>query len=544
MRYSGIGYVFTEDDPYTGIDLDKCCDSNGNIDQWAQDIIDALNSYTEISPSGTGIHIIVKGTLPQGRNRNGHIEAYSNGRYFTMTGNRVPGTPSTIEERQQELNTFCTRYLSQKEVPTGGVCVPDNLTRWCADHQLITHAMQAKDREKFCRLFVLGDWESLYPSQSEADVELCKMLAYWTGNNVDWIEHLFRLSPLSRRDKWERQDYRQSTIAEAIKKTHTVYVPPKQPFTIQTQTASEIMNKTIEPTNWVIPGILCEGLTILAGKPKAGKSYMVLHWSLAIATGSPVFNTKIKAPQAEVLYGAFEDNDARMQIRMDELGADPDTVSKCLHITYKMPQLHQGLTTALENLLTMLPHIKLVILDTLAKIRPPHPKGADLYAADYAQVSELQHFAHEHRIALVVVHHTNKRVADDVLEMVSGTNGLTGAADTIMVYTRPRGAPINTSELFITGRDVDEQRLTIEFDKDQHRWTVLPGSAQMSLLQRQILLTLPTAQTGMTPKEVAIMLKNKNENTVRGVLRKLYRDGYVSVESSRYARVCGLDALS
>src|SRR5687768_5862382 len=101
---SGVGFVFTEDDPYAGIDIDKCRNSEtGEIDQWARKIVDALDSYTEISPSGTGLHIFVKATLPGPNNRKGPLEMYESGRYFTLTGGRLSGTPAEIQERQEVL---------------------------------------------------------------------------------------------------------------------------------------------------------------------------------------------------------------------------------------------------------------------------------------------------------------------------------------------------------------------------------------------------------------------------------------------------------
>lgn len=88
-RANGVGFVFTSGDPYTGVDLDKCRDAKtGVVEEWARRIVEELDGYVEISPSATGLHIIVRGKLPTGRNRRGHIEAYSSERYFTMTGVR------------------------------------------------------------------------------------------------------------------------------------------------------------------------------------------------------------------------------------------------------------------------------------------------------------------------------------------------------------------------------------------------------------------------------------------------------------------------
>ena len=103
----GIGFVFTHDDPYVGIDLDGCrAPETGAIEKWAADIVAQLASYTEISPSGTGVHVIVRGSLPGTRRRKGPIEMYAEGRYFTMTGSRLAGTPPEIAERSAELDAL------------------------------------------------------------------------------------------------------------------------------------------------------------------------------------------------------------------------------------------------------------------------------------------------------------------------------------------------------------------------------------------------------------------------------------------------------
>ena len=107
FRCTGIGFVFTAADAYFGVDLDTCIDlATGEIAAWAQDIIDRLASFTELSQSQTGVHIIGKGTLPLGRRRHGQIEMYDRGRFFVMTGHPVPGMPTTIEARQREIEAL------------------------------------------------------------------------------------------------------------------------------------------------------------------------------------------------------------------------------------------------------------------------------------------------------------------------------------------------------------------------------------------------------------------------------------------------------
>lgn len=111
----GIGYEFTASDPYTGIDLDGVRDPDtGTIEPWAQDVIDSLNSYAEVSPSGRGVHVLIRGTVPGARCRAGSVEMYSKARYFCVTGRRVPGTPSSIEQRQDALNDLYEQTFGGK----------------------------------------------------------------------------------------------------------------------------------------------------------------------------------------------------------------------------------------------------------------------------------------------------------------------------------------------------------------------------------------------------------------------------------------------
>ena len=113
--YEGIGFVFTPEDDLCGVDLDKCLDpETGEIEGWAQEIIEELDSYTEISPSGTGVHVLVRATLPEGRNRKGRFEAYDRGRYFTVTGKHLAGTPQTIEKRRRSYERRTSRIRRGK----------------------------------------------------------------------------------------------------------------------------------------------------------------------------------------------------------------------------------------------------------------------------------------------------------------------------------------------------------------------------------------------------------------------------------------------
>jgi primase-polymerase (primpol)-like protein len=155
--YDGIGFVFTPEDDLCGVDLDGCLDpQTGQIECWAQEIIEELASYTEVSPSGTGVHILVRATLPEGRNRKGRFEAYDRGRYFTVTGKHLAGTPQAIENRQDELRGVVRRVFGEpstnghREPETTSASLPaDN---GLSDEELIRKALAASNAERFSRL--------------------------------------------------------------------------------------------------------------------------------------------------------------------------------------------------------------------------------------------------------------------------------------------------------------------------------------------------------------------------------------------------------
>jgi putative DNA primase/helicase len=217
-NYDGIGFVLILENELFGFDLDHCRDpETGHIEPWALAIVRRLNAYTEISPSRTGIRGFGRGRLPTkdryGR-KQGPIEVYMAGRYLTMTGHHLAGTPLIIEPRQAEINAFYAEVFGaepERQVDTGKAS-SDGCSPRLEDDALLERALAAKNGEKFARLWSgdLGD----YASQSEADLALCSLLAFWT-QDAGQIDRNFRRSGLYR-PKWERADYRQWTIAKAL----------------------------------------------------------------------------------------------------------------------------------------------------------------------------------------------------------------------------------------------------------------------------------------------------------------------------------------
>jgi putative DNA primase/helicase len=233
-RVDGIGFQLGAG--YVGVDLDKCRHTEtGVIEPLALERVRKLNSYTEVSPSGTGVHIIAKGSLPQGPRRRGEIEMYCEGRFFTMTGWQIEGTPTSVEERSRSLGDlhrqifFVTKANAKAESKTAHK--GDETANSTADAELLARAGRAENGAKFARLWA-GDWTG-YDSQSEADLALCMILAFWTGRDAARIDRLFRQSGLHR-DKWDdrhRADgrtYGQITVNKAIEKASEVCRPGRR----------------------------------------------------------------------------------------------------------------------------------------------------------------------------------------------------------------------------------------------------------------------------------------------------------------------------
>jgi len=225
---AGVGFEFSANDPYTGIDLDRCRDlATGEIEAWARTIIDRLASYTEVSPSGRGVHVLVKAKVPPGGNKKGKTEMYSQGRYFTMTGQHLEGTPTTIENRQAELEALHKEIFGQKAQTPPKPPGPSP-TLNLADSEIIAKAREAQNGDKFDRLMKGNIGE--YPSQSEADLALCSMLAAWTKDATQ-IDRIFRQSGLVR-EKWDRRQsgssYGMKTIEKALADTGRAYQGPRR----------------------------------------------------------------------------------------------------------------------------------------------------------------------------------------------------------------------------------------------------------------------------------------------------------------------------
>ena len=216
----GVGFALTEDDPYIGADLDEAIDPDtGELRRWAAKIIEKFGSYSEISPSGRGIRIIVRGRLPGEGTHKKSIGLFDRSCYVTITGRALVST-NEIEDRQEQIESLY-RKVKPETIPlaTSTPTVPVDM----ADRELLAKARSAKNGEKFIKLYHRGDITG-FPSPSEADMSLLLQLAFWTGRDPERIDRLFRSSALMR-PKWEQAGYRERTLRRAISRCENVYNP-------------------------------------------------------------------------------------------------------------------------------------------------------------------------------------------------------------------------------------------------------------------------------------------------------------------------------
>lgn len=220
--FDGIGFMFDEKSGYFGVDLDHCLDRVDFCDEF----VETLQSYTEISKSGSGIHIICKGKLPEGARRKGGIEMYSSGRYFICTGNIYNPKYTEVKDCTESIKVLHSKYLPSA-VPK--VDIRQNVAIDLDDSDILDKARNCKTGQLFNMLYS-GQWQGMYPSQSEADLALCNQLAFWTGRNASQMDRLFRASGLFRK-KWDTKrgsdTYGNLTIQRACANCIECYEPQK-----------------------------------------------------------------------------------------------------------------------------------------------------------------------------------------------------------------------------------------------------------------------------------------------------------------------------
>jgi RecA-family ATPase len=409
----GVGFVFTGT-PYTGVDIDHCVDADGRPNDLAAEVVKSLASYTEISPSGDGLHIIARGDLPEGARKRDDLEMYSEGRYFTMTGHAWAGAPQTIEERTDALHALHARIFQPLQ-PTASLHAGSNGTGKFQPNdrhdQLKRCAVALRKQGISERAILLAtlefNQERCNPPKSEDEV---RRLVEWTNAKVE-------------PDEEERE------------------VKPLRLLTAEEVYADKIPNAVIE-------GMVHEGqLTNLPATNKGGKTYFSLQAAMATGAGSSFLGKATK--QCNVLYVCLEMTAAMLLQRVEQIARDTGTpmprIGENFFIYAPTAQSPAGLSlldarqrkslelTIQEN------NIGLVVLDTLYRFVPGAEQNDNtVMGVVFGDIADL---ALRSGAGVLLLDHTSRATSTGEISNSPSTSGLGavikgGAARTIIKLSR------------------------------------------------------------------------------------------------------------
>lgn len=299
--------------------------------------------------------------------------------------------------------------------------------------------------------------------------------------------------------------------------------------------AAELLAKKFKPIQYAVPGLIPEGVTMFAARPKLGKSWLFLQLCIARAAGEAPFpETGECLPPADALYLALEDGERRVKGRMrTQFGTrEPPEHLDRLQIKTRWRRLADGGLEDLRDWCRSVPAPALVAIDILKKIRRPKRQHERDYDADYEACSDLVELTHEFPgLAIIVSHHDTKATADDVFDTFSGTLGLTGGVDTLAMLKRTAQG----FTLHVTGRDVQGIEKAMQFTDG--RWSLL-GDAEdvyVSEQRRRVLDILKGEPDGLKPAEITAMADLKSDNATYQLLYRMVKDGeIVKLKNGRY----------
>jgi hypothetical protein len=296
-------------------------------------------------------------------------------------------------------------------------------------------------------------------------------------------------------------------------------------------TADVLMGRKFNPVRWIVPGLLPQGSMLFAGKPKMGKSWMVLGFCLAIATGGKALG-EFECEVGDALYMALEDNPRRLQSRLKDLLDGPSRGPgglERLSMTVKSKKLDAGLIPEIQEWLEDHPEARIVVIDTLGSVRGGKPNdNRTLYEQDYEIGSALTALAEHYGVCILIVHHLRKGDADDIMDMVSGSTGLTGGMDGAMVLNRTRSAADGILKAVHRDLEDDPEMALQKVDAGDGWWKYAGDAEEYRLGQdkTRILEILSNADGPMRPRDIADEM-GKKANTVSQILAKLKEAGYV-----------------
>jgi len=300
-------------------------------------------------------------------------------------------------------------------------------------------------------------------------------------------------------------------------------------------TAAQLLDADFPEPKWIVPGFLPEGSTVLAGHPKLGKSWLSFGLAVAVACGGYAFGS-IQVEAGDVLYLALEDNPRRMKSRLQKIlqGDRPEGLEK-LNVFHEWERLDEGGLLRLDAWLGEHPSARLVIIDTFQKVKPRARAGGNSYETDYDAAAPLNQLAAKWGVSIVCVHHLRKSDSVDDVEAVSGSYGITGAADAIIGLRRMRGQC--DAVLSITGRDVEEAEHALKWQADFGAWQLLGDAQEFRLTgeRAEVVKALRDCGEPVSPKTLWESVRvGKSLTNLKTMLWRMAKDGEAISEKGKY----------
>jgi AAA domain-containing protein/primase/DNA polymerase family protein len=562
-------FVLTREDPFFCIDLDGAVVAG----QWSplavRELTEFPGAYLEISQSGQGCHIWGSGSnaLPHGHRtrRGGHaVEVYTADR-FIMLGTPLGGDagrwfgpqlvacmernnlPLVVEAPSLDAGRDPTWSGPEDDAELLGFALAQRPTT----SQMFGGALTFKDIWEYN----VAAFKAKFPQgdgfdHSSIDFSLMSHLSYFTGRDEQRMHRLFQEWVGYRPEKYDRRPAllvktvgKGTTNPNVMQRRAAQLAPPavnhasghaRTPCTdlLSLNDGEQIERMDFAPLEYIVDDMIPMGCWLLVGKPKRGKTWMMLNLALAIASGGMFLEQQ--CVQGKVLYLALEDNKRRIQDRMRKLcvlmGLNAQKMRgqiKFAAIEDDVPTADGGLYDMIASALDRQPDIRLVIIDTLHKARPTPRNGEGVYAYDRRTIDPLTDMlASRPGRSIMVVHHTRKTKSDDPYEMASGSMGLTGAADGhIFLVHDDQGQTV----MHLQGRDAEPLELAMEMVDNV--WTVKgdPEVAGMSDTRAKIIHAMSKYSFAVAAKDIAKDI-GIEANTVTQRLRGMAKDGFAFKE--------------
>jgi hypothetical protein len=314
-------------------------------------------------------------------------------------------------------------------------------------------------------------------------------------------------------------------------------------------TARALQTKTFAPVRIILPGLIPEGVTILAGKPKIGKSWLALDICAAVA-GDRFVLGETKPVRGDALYLALEDNQRRLKKRTDKILQGAAGWPEALEMHTEWRRVDQGGLDDIREWCEAHSARRLIWIDTFVKIRPVAGRNEQAYGFDYRAIEGLQKLAGEYQVGIVINHHLRKASSeDDAFDDVSGTLGLTGAADTVVLMKRQAGMV----KIFVRGRDIEEAEFAAEFNRTTCRWRIVGGADDVFRSQERqaIIAALKDAGTDkdgnpvpMSVAEIMAATERTDRQAIYALLHKMQRAGEIAAVGRGLYALPGQNPLS